>query len=322
MWQFLCQRAVMSKARIKHLINRHLPEPGLMDTVLKNVQLFRVTEAMPCVPAVYEPTVVAILSGTKEAVLDGEHHVYGSDKYLLCPMTLPVEAGAPQASVADPLLGVMITLSPRIMRELTMEIEAAVGGNRQLRAAAPSALTLASWDGGFTQALLRLLELLDNPVDAAVLGAGRLRELCYAVLVGEAGAAARRSFAVGNEIARTIDYLSTHLSAPVSIDDMADHVAMSRAVFHRRFKEATTMSPIQFVKSMRLNKAAMKIAEGMSVTEAAWDVGYQSSSQFSREFKRMYGQSPRQWSHGAQVPDHLNIGASRASDRSRRHGAR
>ncbi|MEM6308760.1 MAG: AraC family transcriptional regulator [Pseudomonadota bacterium] len=291
----------MSKDQIKDLIERLLPEAGLVNTGLKGVQLFRVTEAMPCVPAVYEPTVVAILSGSKEAVLEGEHHIYGSDKYLLCPMTLPVEAGTPLASKDDPLLGVVIALEPRTMRELTMEIETAAGGNKQLRDGVPSALALASWDGGFTQALLRLLDLLDTPVDLEVLGKGRLRELCYAVLMGEAGTAARRAFGVGNEIARTIDYVSTHLNQQVSIDDLADHVGMSRAVFHRRFKEATTMSPIQFVKSMRLNNAAMKIVEGKTVSEAAWDVGYQSSSQFSREFKRMFGQSPRQWSHDQQL---------------------
>ena len=296
----------MSKEQIKELIKRRLPEAGLLDTALKGVQLFRVTESIPCMPAVYEPTVVAILSGSKEAVLDGEHHVYGSNKYLLCPMTLPIEAGTPLASEDNPLLGVMIALEPRMMRELTMEIEAAGGAVRKSRNGAPSALALASWDGRFTQALLRLLDLLDNPVDLEVLGHGRLRELCYAVLLGEAGAAARRVFGVGNEIARTIDYFSTHLNDQITIDDMAGHAGMSRAVFHRRFKEATTMAPIQFVKSMRLNHAAMKIAEGKTVSEAAWAVGYQSASQFSREFKRMYGQSPRKWSNAAQAPKRLN----------------
>ncbi|MEP2455550.1 AraC family transcriptional regulator, partial [Roseibium sp.] len=121
-------------------------------------------------------------------------------------------------------------------------------------------------------------------------------------LKGDAGAAARRAFGVGNEIARTIDYLSSHLKEPVTIDDMAAQVGMSRAVFHRRFKEATTMSPIQFVKSMRLNNAAMRIAGGMTVNEAAMDVGYVSSSQFSREFKRMYGQSPRHWGQSQHFP--------------------
>lgn len=295
----------MSKHQIKHLIERRLPEAGLVETALRGVQLFRVTEPMPCAPAVYEPTVVAIVSGAKEAVLDGQHHVYDSSRYLLCPMTLPVEAGTPQASPENPLLGVVIALEPRVMRDLAIEMESVAGAARRSDSGAPQALTLAHWDTGFTQALLRLLELLDSPVDTAVLGPGRLRELYYAVLKGEAGAAARRAFGVGNEIARTIDYLSSHLKEPVTIDDMAAHVGMSRAVFHRRFKEATTMSPIQFVKSMRLNNAAMKIAAGKTVNEAAWDVGYASTSQFSREFKRMYGQSPRQWSHAVQVPARL-----------------
>ncbi|SIO00215.1 AraC family transcriptional regulator [Vannielia litorea] len=295
----------MSKDQIKRIIERRLPAAGLVETALKGVQLFRVTEPVPCVPAVYAPTVVAILGGAKEAILDGEHHVYDASRYLLCPMTLPVEAGAPQASEEDPLLGVMIALEPRVMRDLAIEMEAATGTARRSEGPAPPALALAGWDPGFTQALLRLLDLLDSPVDTAVLGPGRLRELYYAVLKGEAGIAARRAFGFGNEIARTIDYLSTHLNQPVTIDDMANHVGMSRAVFHRRFKEATTMSPIQFVKSMRLNNAAMKIAEGKTVSEAAWDVGYASPSQFSREFKRMYGQSPRDWSHSVQTPARL-----------------
>ncbi len=91
----------MSKDQIRHLIDQRLPEAGVIDTALKGVQLFRVTEPVPCAPAVYEPTVVAILSGVKEAILDGEHHAYGSEEYLLCPMTLPVEAGAPQAPDSD-----------------------------------------------------------------------------------------------------------------------------------------------------------------------------------------------------------------------------
>lgn len=300
------QSESMSKEQIKSLIQRHLPQPGLLETALKGVQIFRVTEAMPCVPAVYEPTIVAILGGTKEAILDGERHTYDSRRYMLCPMTLPVEAGTPQASEDNPLLGVTITLEPRVMRELALEMEATAIAKSVSQPEPASALSLATWDDGFTQALLRLLQLLDSQMDAIVLGQGRLRELYYAVLKGEAGAAARRAFGVRNEIARTIAYLSNHLKEPVTIDEMAEQVGMSRAVFHRRFKDATSMSPIQFVKSMRLNNAAMKIAEGMTVNEAAWDVGYQSPSQFSREFKRMYGQSPRQWSHAAQSWAHQN----------------
>ena len=146
------------------------------------------------------------------------------------------------------------------------------------------------------------MQLVDNPAERAVLGPGRLRELLYSVLKGDLGTSARRAFGVGNEIAREIQYLSTHLKEPVTIEDVAAHSGMSRAVFHRKFKEATTMSPIQFVKCMRLNNAAMKIASGVTVNTAAMEVGYVSPSQFNQEFKRLYGQPPRQWSAGNQQP--------------------
>lgn len=302
MHYFPCHLDAMSKDQIQQLIEHHLPEAGLIETPLKGVQLFHVTESIPCVPAVYHPTVVAIVSGQKEAILDGHRYVYDSSRYMLCPMTMPVEAGTPQATPETPLVGVLISLDPKAMRDLAIEMETATSVIRKPTGTTPQGLALARWDEGFSQALLRLLELLDDPVDTAVLGPGRLRELYFSVMKGDAGAIAKRAFGVGNEIARTIDYLSTHLNEPVTIDDMASQVGMSRAVFHRRFKEATTMSPIQFVKSMRLNNAAMQIAGGKTVNQAAMDVGYASPSQFSREFKRMYGQSPRQWSHANQPP--------------------
>jgi len=238
-----------------------------------------------------------IVSGAKEAILDGERHVYDSRQYLCCPISMPVEAGAPTASPETPLLGVYLSLDTRVMTELAIEMESAAGLVRKsARGPLPPGLALAHWDAAFSDALLRLLQVAQSPADAAILGEGRLRELYYAVLKGEAGESARRAFGVGNEIARTIDYLSSRLDEPVSIEDMAGRVGMSRAVFHRKFKQATTMSPIQFVKSMRLNTAAMQIANGKTVSEAAMAVGYVSSSQFSREFKRLYGQSPKQWS--------------------------
>ena len=293
----------MSKARIRDIIDRHICTEGLMETGIKGVQIFRVTTPMPCVPAVYEPSVVAIVSGAKEAVLDGERHIYDSTRYMCCTMSMPAEAGTPDASPEAPLLGVTVSLDTRVMTELTIEIENARGVGRLAQAGvSPQGVALARWDDGFSDALVRLLQLVDTPADMAVLGEGRLRELYYAVLKGEAGNSARRAFGVGNEIARTIEFLSTRLDEAVTIDDLASEVGMSRAVFHRKFKQATTMSPIQFVKAMRLNSAAMQIAKGVTVSEAAMDVGYVSASQFSREFKRAYGQTPKQWGQNTVVP--------------------
>lgn len=293
----------MSKAQIKDLITGRTDTDGLTETGIKGVRLFRAREAIPCVPAVYEPCVVAIVSGAKEAVLDGQRYVYDDSQYLCCPMSMPVKAGTPAASPENPLYGVMISLDPRVMTTLAMEMENAGGvlpvAKGTLR---EQGIKLARWDDDFTEALLQLLQLGDSPTDTAVLGEARLREVFYAILKGEAGIFARQAFGSGNAIARSIAHVSSNLDAPISIDDMASRAGMSRAAFHRKFKQVTTMAPIQFVKSMRLNNAAMKIAGGMKVNEAAMDVGYVSPSQFSREFKRMYGCSPRQWGEAQQLP--------------------
>jgi AraC-like DNA-binding protein len=213
------------------------------------------------------------------------------------------QAGTPAASPENPLYGVFVSLEQRTMSELAMEMENAGGILPAVKGGLRAqGIRLANWDAAFTDALLRLLQLGASQTDTAVLGKARLRELYYAILKGDAGTSARQAFGAGNAIARSIAHVSSHLDAPISIDEMASRAGMSRAVFHRKFKQVTTMAPIQFVKSMRLNNAAMKIAGGMAVNEAAMDVGYVSSSQFSREFRRMYGQSPRQWGDAQQLP--------------------
>jgi AraC-like DNA-binding protein len=293
----------MSRQRIKQIIENRISQDGMVETGIKGVHLFRVSTPLRCAPAIYKPTVVAIVSGAKEAILDGKSYVYDSSQYMCCTTSIPVEAGTPLSSPDNPLLGVYISLDTKVMTELTIEMENAAGAIRKPKGGPlPHGLAFANWDDAFTDALLRLLQLGDSPADTAVLGDSRLREVYYAVLKGQAGESAKRAFGVGNEIARSIEFLSSHLDKSVTIEDIALQAGMSRAVFHRKFKQATTMSPIQFVKSMRLNNAAMKMAGGMNVNEAAMEVGYVSSSQFSREFKRMYGQSPKQWSSSKQVP--------------------
>ncbi len=293
----------MSKHSIKQIIESIAQKDGLTNTGIEGVQLFRATTSVPCIPAVYEPCVVAIVSGSKEAILDGERHIYGEDKYLCCPMSMPVQAGTPNASAKNPLFGVFISLDQRVMTELIIEMGNVTNiPTKLLKQTNAQGIKLAHWNHEFSDTLSRLVELLPNAMDTSVLGNARLREVLYAVLKGDAGDFMKRAFGAGNTIARSIAHISEHLDEPISIDDMAQRAGMSRAVFHRKFKQATTMSPIQFVKSMRLNNAAMKIASGVAINEAALEVGYLSPSQFSREFKRTYGQSPRQWIDTQRLP--------------------
>ena len=166
----------MSKQQIRHIIEQHSQRDGLTGTGIKGVQLFQATSAIPCVPAVYEPCVIAIVSGAKEAVLDGKRYVYDDSRYMCCPMSMPVKAGTPSASPQTPLYGVLIALDARLMAELSLEMESA--GNLippapgDLRA---EGIKLAAWDDAFSDALLRLLQLGQSETDRAVLSDARLR---------------------------------------------------------------------------------------------------------------------------------------------------
>lgn len=284
------------KQNLKDWVANRLTTDGMIESRINGVHLFKVTNAVPCAPAIYDPALIVILSGKKEAILEGDRYVYDSKQYMCCVASLPVEAGTPEASVDDPLIGVYVSLDTKVMKELTIEMEETKGCESGFQSSInPQSLMLSDWDEEFTDALYRLVTISDNVTDSVVLGEGRLRELYYAVLKGDCGPSVRKAFSVGNGIARAIEHLSMNLEKNVSIDELASLVGMSRAVLHRKFKQATNMSPIQFMKSMRLNSAAMKIAKGTNVSEAAMEVGYVSSSQFSREFKRLYGQSPKQW---------------------------
>ena len=163
----------MSKDQIKQIIEARIGEDGMVETGVKGVQLFRVTDPVRCAPAVYEPSVIAILGGSKEAILDGERHVYDSSQYMCCSLSMPVEAGTPTASPDSPLLGVYISLETRVMTELAIEMESAAGAIRKPNGGPlPQGFALARWDEAFTVALLRLLQLGNSPADTAVLGDG------------------------------------------------------------------------------------------------------------------------------------------------------
>ena len=159
----------------------------------------------------------------------------------------------------------------------------------------PVGLGVARVDEPLEDALGRMLGLLGDPEAVRVLGPGRVREVLYAAVRGEAGTFIRNHLGGGQEIARVVGYVRDHVHEPISVDDLARRAGMSRSAFDRRFKEATTYAPLQFIKAMRLGNAALRLRQGASVGEAAYAVGYASASQFSREFRRHFGASPRAW---------------------------
>ena len=283
-----------STYKIIELLDRHAISEGATETPIEGLQLFRQSHRVERLPGVYDPSICVIVQGQKRAYLDGTTHIYDRNQYLCSTLPIPAEAELVEASPEKPLLGLLLRLKTRSMFETVLEMAALDRGSAS-RAEVVPGLTVAKWDEDFATGLRRLLELLDDPVALDILGSGRLKELMFAVLRGEAGGAFFHAFGGGmQQISRALTFLKANLHEAISIDELAKEAGMSRAVFHRKFKEVTTYSPIQFIKLHRLNEASRLIVSGSKVGDSAYRVGYSSQSQFSRDFRRYFGKSPRQ----------------------------
>ena len=291
------------RAQIQRRVARHAPIDGTHETPLDGVRLFRVSTPVERVPGVYDPSVCIIVEGSKHAYHDGRAYTYGPDRYLCAPVPTPVEAEIPHATPDEPVLGILLDLETRTMTELMIQYRAA-NPQPPNRADTTTGLAIAAWDQRFETALFRVLELLDEATALDVLGGGRLRELLYTIIEGPAGPVIRDTVgAHSQQLVHVLTYMRNNLDQPLAVEDLADRAGMSRAAFDRHFKATTRMSPLKYLKALRLNEAAMLITNGVNITHAATRVGYTSPSQFSREFKRHFGTSPRAWSAAAGPAD-------------------
>ncbi|EDM80977.1 transcriptional regulator, AraC family protein [Plesiocystis pacifica SIR-1] len=285
----------MDQDRLRALVERHAGPDGLSATPIAGLSLFRVNQPVERLPAVYPASMCCVAQGSKRAYLGGVAYTYDADHYLCVAMPLPVEAEVPVASPDEPVLGVLLDLDTPAMAETLVAYEAAARPRSASTRALSPGLAVVEADAAFLDAVVRLLELLDNPVALRVLAKGRMRELLFTILAGQAGPLMRQSFGAAQDITRVLHHIREHLHDPLSVDELAQRAGMSRAVFHRRFRAATSFSPLQFIKALRLSHAAMLIVGGQAVSQAADAVGYTSASQFSREFRKHFGDSPRRW---------------------------
>jgi AraC-like DNA-binding protein len=205
---------------------------------------------------------------------------------------LPFECET-EASSEKPLLAVSIRVDLAILAELLMKMD---GGNRSGTPSIPQGIYSTKLDGHLSESTVRLLECLCNPVEARILGPQIIREITYRVLCGEQGGALRAAAALHSrfgQVNQALQRIHAEYARDLSVEELADTAGMSPSAFHQNFKSVTSTSPLQYLKTIRLHKARMLMAyEGLRAGIAAEQVGYESSSQFSREFKRLFGTSP------------------------------
>lgn len=296
----------MIRGALRQLLAKHVGPDGVSETPIDGLRLFRINQPIERLPGIYPASMCCIVQGRKRAYLGGVAYTYDEEHYLCATMVLPVEAEVPAATSEEPLLGLLVDLDTRAMAETLIAYEAAARPHptSSTKDVTPG-LMVARVDDLFVEAVERLLRLLDDPVALGVLADSRRRELLVALIRGEAGPLVRQTLGGAHGISGVVAYLRENLSEPLTVDDLARRAGMSRAVFHRQFKAATSYSPLQFIKALRLNHAAMQLAGGETVSQAADAVGYASPSQFSREFRRQFGASPKQWTRtaAASAPD-------------------
>ncbi|MEM9593014.1 MAG: AraC family transcriptional regulator [Acidobacteriota bacterium] len=273
---------------------------GFIDTPLEGVRFFRATQPVPLSPLLYETGIIIVGQGYKVAHLDGRSFRYDAEQYLIVSVPLPMDCET-HASEDQPLLGIFLDIDVVKVREIIAAVQGRGGISPEPSRSLQRGVEPASLDDAMLEATARLLHCLRNPIDVRVLGPAMVTEILYRALLGPHGPTLyalteqRTPYA---RIARALSFAHQRYSEPISVDALARQATMSPSAFHRSFKRVTGASPLQYVKAVRLHKArGLLVGGGMTVSDAAFQVGYGSPAQFSREFKRFFGATPSEARH-------------------------
>jgi AraC-like DNA-binding protein len=278
-------------ARLTSAIERHADEDRGYDTAIPALRLSRFSAPSELAGLVYEPSLCVVAQGAKEVLLADEAYRLDSAQFLLVSVDLPVAARIVEASPSRPYLAVRMSLETTMIGELLADGLTAAPLGSPTRG-----LAVTPVEAPLLDAVTRLVALLESPKDIAALSPLVLREITYRILTGPQGSRLRQmasSGAPAQRIARAVRWLKDNFADPLQVESLAKHVRMSSSAFHLHFKSVTAMSPLQYQKRLRLQEARrLLLGDGLDAAEAAFRVGYESPSQFSREYKRHFGESP------------------------------
>ena len=266
---------------------------GIHQTVISQLSFARADAATSTVlHQAYEPRLAMIVQGQKELYLGEKKYFYGAGQYLVVSVELPVGGCIVEATSDKPYLVLKLTLDPIQLCDLVAQLNfSSKKPENPVRG-----LSIGSADARLLEGVLRLIRLLDTPQDIPILAPMMIREIYYHLLMGEQGEAVRQIATSGSSmqrIAEAIKLIKAEFTQSMQIVDLAKQVRMSTSSFHQHFKQVTTMSPLQYQKQLRLLEARrLMLAEDFDATSAAYQVGYESPSHFSREYSRMFGAPP------------------------------
>ncbi|HEY0208810.1 MAG TPA: AraC family transcriptional regulator [Acerihabitans sp.] len=268
------------------------PEEGYNLTTLPGVRLLRSNRPLARTPVLYDPGVVIVCQGCKRGYFGSRVYLYDEQHYLAVSVPVPFVMET-DASPERPLLAIYLHLDFKVAAELMIQIDRL---GVSMPAAPPQSMMSSPMDTALRSSVLRLLETLDQPMNAAILGPAIVRELYFRILTGAQGSAMRSALAMHGQfgkISKALQRIHAAYAQPLDLPQLAREAGMSVPTFHSHFKAITSTSPMQYVKSTRLHQARLlMVRQGMTAAAASHVVGYESPSQFNREFKRLFGLPP------------------------------
>lgn len=287
----------MSLHELRILVARHSPE-GVHETAIPGVLVSRISESGPPDESTTGTVLAIIAQGGKRLAIGERVHDYSEGQYLVASVDLPVTGQFTDASPTRPALGFGLVLKPSVVADLLLG-PVAPGAPHTVRGGSPApGIAVSDATPELLDAATRMLRLLDRPADAPVLAPLIEREIHWLLMTGEQGATVRQMGLADSGVSRVrhaARWIRDRYAETIRIEDLADMVRMSPSAFHRNFQAVTALSPIQFQKQIRLQEARMRLlADPRDVAGVAYAVGYESPSQFSREYRRQFGAPPGQ----------------------------
>lgn len=271
---------------------------GFTPSALEGVRFMRAMKTVPRCPVAYQPSICIVAQGRKRGYLGSRSFVYDADNYLVLSVPLPFECET-FAKPGEPMLGLSVGITPALIGELILEMTE----KPPPAVARPDAILAHPMEPALKDAATRLVQVLRDPDDARILGPQIVREIAYRVLRAEEGGTLRAlasPHSAFGQISRVLQLIQRDYARPWEMATLAAEAGMSVSTFHAHFKSVTHSSPLQYLKNVRLHKACLlMVHERATAGAAALKVGYESASQFSREFKRLFGDAP------AAVANHL-----------------
>lgn len=293
--EILKHGAVVNECKeLAALLARHTDGKGngAHKTDINQLEFTRESSASTALHDVCGPFLAIIVQGKKAVLLGEETYSYGVAQYLVVSVDLPLSAFVVEATPDKPYLGFKLNLDPIQLCDIITEIRP--GARKKENSV--RGLFVSNADAPLLDCAIRLTRLLDTPQDIPMLAPMIIREIYYRLLTGEQGEAVRQIATSGSNmqrIAEVIKLIKADFTKPMRIEDLAGQASMSPSSFHHHFKKVTSMSPLQYQKQLRLLEARrLMLAENSDAANAAYQVGYESSSQFSREYSRMFGAPP------------------------------